>query len=175
MSRALCEVRDDLRRTVGRARWTGMFHLTLAFLGPQEPDRVEPALRSARRALAGRTDFYASFAHLGAFPSWERPRIIWAGLQEGARELADIAAALRAELATEGFRPEDRVFVPHATLGRLRAGGPVRQLASAAARWQDADIWKMTRFDVKELVLYKSVLSPQGAAHTALARLGLRP
>ena len=56
----------------------------------------------------------------GAFPAARRPRVVWLGMDAGARELVALAAALERALKPRGFERESRAFSPHLTIGRVR-------------------------------------------------------
>jgi 2'-5' RNA ligase len=71
-----------------------------------------------------------------------------------------------------GFAPDRRAFTPHLTLGRAR--GRLTPAQGAAVRNALAGLpLPQTPFTVREAVLYRSELRPEGAVHTALARAPL--
>ncbi len=101
------------------ARWvrpTGL-HLTLAFLGEVEAERVAAIAQALREKLEQEGGFRAHFAGLGSFPNAGPVRVVWAGLEPAARfsRLAELAQdALRAA----GVAFDDRPFRSHVTLAR---------------------------------------------------------
>jgi 2'-5' RNA ligase len=165
-------VRDTLRRLqaaleqVGAdVRWVrpGGMHLTLKFLGAVEPRRLE-RVRRALQAIAGRhAALQLRVRGLGAFPSWRRPRVVWAGL-EGAGLVA-LAADVEGALAGIGFVAEPRPFTPHVTLGRVQSlrGWPHLQAVLAAHREDDCGTTV-----VDAIVIYQSTLRPGGAVYAPL-------
>ena len=96
---------------------------------------------------------------IGAFPSLRHPRVIWAGLAGDIDELKQLQAAV--ENATG--RKEDRPFHPHLTIGRVREG---RRLKSNLDRWKDD---QFGQWQVREILLMQSKLSPKGATHSRIA------
>jgi RNA 2',3'-cyclic 3'-phosphodiesterase len=104
---------------------------------------------------------------LGAFPSRTRPRVLWAGIDEGADAVAALAADVDAALARLGFEPETRAFSAHVTLGRVRSPRADPRLAEALR----GDVYGRQRVD--HLSLVRSELSPRGARYTELAALPL--
>ncbi len=169
----LADISTDLRKARAKVRWVQMdkFHMTLSFLGKQPRNCVETAVRAARRAASGVRPVRAAFTHLGAFPDWKRPRVVWSGLGEGGDELAAAANSLRSELTDEGFEVERKAFVPHATLGRVKS--PHASLSARAENWRDPAAWESGHFDISEIVLYESRLSCAGPVYNALERIGL--
>lgn len=98
--------------------------------------------------------------------------MLWVGSADGGQALVSLAAAVEKEFTFDGFEPEARPFSPHLTLARVKDPRAARDAASFAAANAAFDGGTT---DVKELVLYQSVLGPSGAAHTPLGRFPLRP
>jgi 2'-5' RNA ligase len=126
-------VRQTLWETTAPVRNLGLpvrwvrpdgIHLTLKFLG-EVPDATEPDLRSAlTRAARGGRALPLAVEGFGAFPTVERPKVIWAGINaEPGVEL--LQHHVEREFEPLGFAPEGRPFRPHLTLGRAeRDAGP---------------------------------------------------
>jgi RNA 2',3'-cyclic 3'-phosphodiesterase len=92
-------------------------HVTLKFLGEVSEAR-EPELRSALgRAAVGGHPLPLAIDGFGAFPGFERPRVIWAGLEPDPG-LDALQHRVEREFEPLGFAPEQRPFRPHLTLGR---------------------------------------------------------
>lgn len=103
-------------------------HLTLAFLGAFPASRL-PALKAAfQEEVRGLLAPELSLVGAGAFPDRERPRVLWAGVEEEF-DCAGRLDALRNRVGqaarSQGWRPsraeQDRPFRPHVTLARVRA------------------------------------------------------
>ena len=165
--RALAQEVERLRSVAPAVAWIRAenLHLTLKFLGhiPAETlTRVEAGLAEAvedQRPLA------LAFAGLGAFPSAERPRVIWAGVAEGADTLVALQARLESVLAERDIPTDDRQFHPHLTLGRVkipRQGIPLRSALRARA-----DV-PFGRLEVSAVHLMRSELHPEGARYSVL-------
>lgn len=107
----------------------------------------------------------AALDALGAFPSWDAPRVVWAGVGRGAAELCALEAALRPRLAAAGFPVENRPFVPHLTLGRVKDRRKGAALRAAAASWTGAAAWAGAVFPCGPVRLFSSVLTSAGAVH----------
>ena len=121
-------------------------------------------------AVTDRPAFQLALSGLGAFPSPVRPRVLWAGIGEGAGAAADVAARIDAALDPLGFPRETRPFSAHVTLGRVRAPRADRRLAEVLADGAPAG-----RQPVGHVSLMRSALSPRGARYTELAALPLAP
>lgn len=142
-------------------------HFTLAFLG--ETPKLDDALAAGASSQA-LPPFEVELSGRGAFPGMSRPRVLWLGVGQGARELTAVAERLCGALRERGFTLEDRPFRPHLTLGRVRPHG-----ASQARRALEAiPPGPVARFTAREIALVQSVLGPNGAKHTALRPFGLK-
>lgn len=170
---ALGAAGDDLRVVAPRAdvRWVGAaaLHLTLKFLGEVPEERVA-AIRDSLAAIAAATrQMTLTCAGLGVFPGPSRPRVVWAGITDGLRELGSLAAAVERAVEPLGFAPERRPFRGHVTLGRVRSPRGCGPLARAIdARGTRYGTWK-----VAHVVLYRSHLRRTGSVYEPLATLPL--
>lgn len=133
-------------------------HLTLRFLG-DVPDE-EAALIAEGLETVRADRFEIRLEGVGSFG--RPPRVLWAGVapKEPVVRLHEAVEAALEGLAPE---PEDRAFSPHFTLARLKNAPPVQVRAFLA----ENAAFVTEPFEVCELVLYSSVLSPQGATHQA--------
>jgi 2'-5' RNA ligase len=152
-------------------------HLTLRFFG-ERPAEVVPTLAVALdRCAAATAPFELGLRGGGAFPSPERPRVVWIGVGTGHPELLALAERLEAELAREGIPRGPAPFVPHVTVLRVR--GPAQRPRAQAVLRALGDR-ELGRLRVEEVTLFESELTPHGAIHRPLhtARLaggGSRP
>lgn len=163
---------DDGVAGAARVRWavSDNLHLTMRFLGPTAPDRVPDAAAAAEEAAGGQAPFTVRLAGAGAFPSPERPRIVWLGIERGAAELTALAARLDQALAARGWAPAGRPFRAHLTLGRSDG---VPGAAAAVAALQEAARHLDAAWTADRLIVYRSVLGhgPPRYEPLAVARL----
>jgi 2'-5' RNA ligase len=166
---ALARWQSRLKAAGADVAWTAPEHLhvTMRFLG--EIDDVQRAAveRCASAAAEPVAPFDAALSAPGAFPSIRRPRVVWMGIGQGADALAQVAGALERGLAAAGIAPEDRGFVAHVTLGRVRSPRGVGRLAAPL----EAPGWSPPApFRIDHLTLFQSRLSSAGPTYTALRR-----
>jgi 2'-5' RNA ligase len=133
-------------------------------------ERLEAVAAALAGAVADFPAFHLALRGLGAFPSSTRPRVLWAGVGEGAGAAADLAGRIDAALLPLGFPREMRPFSAHVTLGRVRTPRADGRLGEALARGAPAG-----RQPVGHVWLMRSELSPRGARYTELAALALAP
>jgi len=162
--------RDLSERTSGLS-WVkpGNLHVTLRFLGDLGDSGVERAGNAVRRGAEGAAAIPAALGGIGAFPSLARPRVLWAGLAQGAEEATGLARAVNAALADAGFGRPDKPFRAHITLARVREGA--RGLP-AVAEYAPPPVPEPAVLD--QVVLMKSDLHPAGSRYTPLLEVRLR-
>ena len=129
------------------------FHITLKFLGEVKEERLPAISEAASRCVKEAVPFKVLFSGLGAFPDTNNPRIIWAGVKDGAAELSSIAASIEESFEKLGFAKEKRPFSSHLTLGRVRssraAGIPPEELGG-----------EFGSFTAEKIDLMQSMLEP---------------
>lgn len=145
-------------------------HFTLKFFEDLPETKVAAAKEAAAHAAAASSPFSLSLSGLGTFPPQRPPRVLWIGCGGGCEALTALASAVEKELTLEGFLPEPRPFSPHLTLARVKDPRSARDAAAFASANASFDGGTV---EVKELVLYQSVLGPSGAGHTPLSRARL--
>ena len=146
---------DDLR-WIDPAAW----HLTLAFLGATPSGEVPRLIDAITRVASDHAPFAIPTGGLGAFPSRREVRILWFGLADRSRRLAELAVAVRTAVGCETASP----FRAHLTLARAHGD---RGVALPAATWKTP--MPASQMPVEELVLYRSHTSVGPARYEVLA------
>ena len=141
-------------------------HLTLAFLGNVPNDRLPTLFRIVDAVAADSPPLRLKTGLLGAFPNPHRPRVLWLGLEGDTQLLAHTQSRLQDALEASGFPREQRAFKPHITLGRARRKGLI-PLPETALNGQAEDA---LAFEILDIVLMSSILTPSGPIHTPLYR-----
>lgn len=157
-------------RELGRAvRWTRVehIHLTLKFLG-EVPDRDVAGVCDAAARVAVRFEpFELAVGGTGCFPPRGAARIVWTGIDGPPQPLIDCHRAGEQAYADLGFKPENRKYSPHLTIGRVRDARASQEIRAAVEREAD---FSAGSFPVEELVMFQSVLRPTGPIYTAISR-----
>ena len=163
-------------------RWVNPagIHLTLKFLGEVDRGLVEPLGAALQEAAAGmdKAPFPLHLEGLGVFPNRREPRVIWAGVGGDLDTLGRLQGLVETAAASLGFAEERREFRAHLTLGRVRDGvrpAARREIGSVVVE-QAGALEPKHCWEVGEISLIRSVLTPQGAVYSTLgtARLGSR-
>jgi RNA 2',3'-cyclic 3'-phosphodiesterase len=123
MRAALAGAVARLSRALPAVRFTAPEgqHLTLAFLGELDDERLAAATEAACAATGGDAPFTLTLAELGSFGPPRAPRVLWAGVGGDLAALTALHARLAQQLDARGFPLDARPFAPHLTLARLKA------------------------------------------------------
>ncbi|GIW42243.1 MAG: RNA 2',3'-cyclic phosphodiesterase [Candidatus Binatia bacterium] len=172
VAREVSALLEDLARTGVDVRWVRPegLHCTLKFLGLVEKTDLEALSEKLRAPLASVGPFPVRVRGIGAFPSWKNPRVLWLGLE--GEPLGRLAEIVETEAASLGFPRETRPFRPHLTLGRFRSQ---RQWSRAAPVVEEKGRRELGSFTVRDVVVFRSELSREGARYTPLWTIPLGP
>jgi RNA 2',3'-cyclic 3'-phosphodiesterase len=138
-------------------------HVTLRFLGDMTPEMVDKVYAAMKNIKF--SPFPIRLSGLGVFPTVNYPRIVWAGIRDGAKELTSIFEQLEPQIHDLGFAPEPNGFTPHLTIARVRSGANKQRLVDLVERQQDYDFGIIK---ANCLRLKRSQLSPKGPTYTTL-------
>jgi len=138
-------------------------HVTVRFLGLISPDMVEKVHAAMKNIKF--TPFNIQISGLGVFPTINYPRVVWAGITDGAQQLKSIFEQLEPQIHDLGFAPDPNGFSPHLTIARVRSGANKQRLVDLVQRQENYDFGNI-RADC--LRLKKSQLSPKGPIYSTL-------
>ena len=149
-------------------RWVSPqnIHLTMVFLGNIPEDSLGSIKEAVGKTCRKYGPFEAGLTRVGFFGSKRSPRVLWVGMSGDIHHLANFRDALLKALGPFGIKKETRPFRPHLTLGRFRKGAVGDNLLDTVLDEYshiEAGTWIL-----KELVLFKSQLTPKGAIYTKL-------
>lgn len=114
-------------------------HLSLQFLGDVDVGLFPKLSGGLRGAFADVQPFPIVLGGVGAFPSAERPRVVWVGFRTGANDLHTLQACVERVTEPLGFSPEKREFRAHVTLGRVKDEHAARGLKPALDLFEKAE------------------------------------
>jgi 2'-5' RNA ligase len=171
---AIGSLQDELKTGTKGIRWvkSGNIHLTLKFLGDVPSELLDELGEILASVCRGHAPLELSPGTPGGFPSLERPRVIWLGLEGELEELETLKQEIEKGCSSAGLPREKRSFHPHLTLGRVKNW----RKASATL----ADLFGRTKavsaatFTVKAVHLYRSDLTRDGAVYTKLKSFPLK-
>lgn len=141
-------------------------HLTLHFVGAADADQVETALEDVRAP-----GFALEVAGLGQFRMRGGRRILWAGVVPEP-QLVGLHRRVGIALASTGFRPETRPYLPHVTLARVRRESDPVPIDALLGQNEHT---RFGTFDVNRFVLYDSNDAAGDARYRRLRTYPLGP
>jgi 2'-5' RNA ligase len=175
--RGLARLRRKLERDEHKfVKWVdpGGIHLTLKFLGNVPSKRVTEITEAIGKAVPGNSPFRLEISGLGAFPSLRQVRVFWVGVGGELDKLSRLQQGIDSALAALGFTTEERPFVPHLTLARIREGASPPERRNFGELVCSATFEDKYPVQVEAIKLMRSQLTPAGAVYTCLSvvRLG---
>lgn len=170
---ALGKMITDLKAQGGKVRWVAAqnLHLTVRFLGDTEEAKVDKLKRIIDDVAAKFPAVDTSIDRLGGFPNLNRPRVIWAGLEENEAVVTLGKLARQVELAVRQlrFKPESKGFKAHLTLGRVKDPRSLSGLSEYIQSYH----FEPLPMHLDRLVLFKSTLTPNGSIYDRLHEAAL--
>ncbi len=172
LQQSIVETERQLEEAGAKLRWTkpANLHFTLRFLGEIPLAQVAKAKLATREAAAAIQPFSITLATLGAFPSLQRPQVVWVGVAEGRESLQTLAARLDEQLVRYRFPRERRQFQPHLTLARIRDARAWGDLVRGLTQFKDVSVGTQ---QIETLVVMESQLTPQGSSYTRVEEVRL--
>ena len=141
------------------------YHVTLKYLGWTREAAIGVLYDALAEAVRGTQRFTFRTTRLGAFPSLDKASVVWAGVEDGGA-LAALAKRIETAATALGFRPEERPFHPHVTLGRSREIRAVREVVLPMSEQMFSD----TRVDAVQL--FESETKSSGSVYKEIFGIG---
>ena len=141
------------------------WHITLRFIGDctdADADRIIHEVARDMVATPGRV----FVSGLGAFPRASKATVLYGSIDDDEGLLGYLAGVCETAVRDVGFDPEERPFVPHVTLSRLRPQSDVRRLIDAFAPFR-------VPVKVSAITLLRSTPARSGITYTPLHTITL--
>lgn len=138
-------------------------HVTLRFLGDITPPMIERIFEEMKKVQF--IPFDVKIHGVGAFPNARYPRVLWAGITQGADQLRSVFEQLEPRLRGLGFAPDSKGFSPHLTIARVRSGRNKAELAKFIGDNADYEFGVLR---AECLRLKRSDLTPRGPVYSTL-------
>lgn len=174
--KGLARLRKGLERDEHKfVKWVdpGGIHLTLKFLGNIPSKRVAEITEAIEEAAQGVSPFHLEISGTGVFPNLRQVRVFWVGIGGELDKLSRLQQNIDSALAALGFAKEERPFVPHLTLARIREGASSSERRSFGELVGSIIFEDKYPVEVEAIRLMRSQLMPAGAIYTCLSLVGL--
>jgi 2'-5' RNA ligase len=166
-------LQKELAKTGAEVKWVSAesMHVTLLFLGEVDDRELHAVCKEVKAAAASEPPFTLRVSGVGAFPTPRRPKILWAGVTDGAEPLKRLYASLEERMLELGcYRKEERGYTPHLTLGRAKSDADGLALASEL---QKRHAWNGGGTAVGEVMVFSSEMDRDGPVYTVIGRAPL--
>ena len=129
------------------------YHITLAFLGAADEQRLQETVDLVGQAMTEEKSFPLQIIGLNVFGNSKAPRIFWGAVNEEAR-LYELQAIVHKKCLEARFTLESRPYHPHITIARKWSANEEfdPQILTNRNPFQE----KPLCFTVNEIVLYKT-------------------
>ncbi len=168
LSRSIEELRGLYRKKVKWVRPENC-HLTLKFLGNVEEGTINDVESKVRQISSTYSPFEITLGGTGVFPNPRFPKVLWFGLKGELASLRQLHRDIEQGLTCFGFEPDNRPFMPHVTVGRVKSRS-----------WKTSELEKFLKIDppplemaIEKIHLYQSILHPGGPEYRSLASFPL--
>jgi len=147
-------------------------HITLRFLGDTPLSLLDDLERLIREAAPRRV--LLRLRGVGAFPSIERPRVIWIGVEPGPgyEELVRLARHIERGVRRLGWRPEREGFIPHVTIARVKGTRNRERLVKLLQELADVEVGEVYLEAVR---VKQSILTRSGPIYKTLREVRAQP
>ncbi len=144
-------------------------HITLKFLGEIKERQLGDVEKAVRQVASKFSPFELQIGHADSFDAGGSIRVLWLAVVKGAETLTNMAREIDRELVKFGFQREKRPFQAHLTIARSRKYGPRIRFSQLGLTRES-----LPPFTVREIVIYKSTLTPNGPIYEQLRTVGLK-
>ncbi len=142
---------------------TENIHMTIRFLGDIAIDMVDKIYGEMQKVAF--KPFPVQLTGLGVFPNLNYPRVLWAGIAQGAEQLQKVFTQIEPRLQALGLPPEHNAFSPHLTIARVRS--PRNKIELATVVTKNAH-YNFGAVEANCLRLKRSELTPKGPIYSTL-------
>lgn len=161
---------DKLRKEMvnERIKWvsTNQYHITLQFLGNTEISLIDEINVSLEKATGSFGGFTLELNEFGVFKNFRDPRVLWIGFSPS-KELTLLKDTIDQEMLKFGFEKSNKRFSPHLTIARIKYLREREKLEKLVNSFKDA-IYQV--IEVKEIILYESILKPEGPEYHVIKK-----
>lgn len=163
----------EFRQRTPEVEWIPLdrLHVTLFFFGTvDEKKLMDEMIPAVQRVISSEPPLDLDCGGIGVFPNWKYPKVIWAGITGDTDRLLLLHDHINTTLAPFDVKKDRRLFRPHLTIGRA---DKIRKDAHIVRLVEQLGPIEFGPIPVKELTLFRSELTKEGAVYTPLKVLPL--
>ncbi len=140
------------------------WHITLFFLGDTKVEQIDLLQNLIEEAFDGISAVQTGLRGAGVFPDWRNAKVLWLGLAS-IDSLIPARNRLAETLQQNGFDFGNKPLKPHLTAARIKSLEHRDSLKSLLQQHQQTDFGAVK---LDEVVLFESILTPQGPVYQPL-------
>jgi len=163
---------EEEAKDIIKGKWVDPqnMHVTLQFIGYIDESKAVDIIRNIQTITEIYKPFSVKYKSLGAFPSPDKPRILWIGVGEGSTKLKTIAKEIQKINRKSGINPDSKPFHPHVTICRIKEADG-KKVAKFIKKYRNFSFGEDT---VEKIALIKSTLTPVNPIYTVIEEFYLR-
>lgn len=155
-----------------------LLHITMHFLGELEEADVKRVEEILTQTVLKYPKVKLKLENLGGFPNLVTPKIIFVKAKElSGVQIAKMQNEISRKLIINNFQIEDRNWVPHITIGRVK-GDLTREIGekgrAGGIRGYQEVVVEPIEWEVESVDLMESVLGPNGPTYKVLRKFDLK-
>ena len=167
------DIVSRLKKVPAKVKWVARenMHLTVRFLGEISRRKVDEIVEKMfDMNIQERISVVSlSLSEIGTFGR-RNPRVIWLGLSGEVEKIVELHGYIERVCDAVKLPADDKKFSPHITIGRVKSPSHTDKLL--------AEIKKLTikqlDFMVREVILFKSTLTPSGPIYSVIEKFPFR-
>ena len=163
-------LRNNLKASLIKWVEPDKMHLTLKFLGETHEKEIPKIKQLLQDFALNHSEMEISFDKVGIFGSSYNPRVIWFGMENN-EKMRELGEGLLNTFHENGYRRDRQNFVPHLTVGRIKK---VENKKFFQKQINKVKGKHLQTFNVSEIILFQSRLTPQGPIYTELGKFKLK-
>lgn len=145
------------------------YHLTLKFIGECEGTIAHAIEKEFINIPIQVSSLEYTVKGIGMFPNSKNPSVIWTGIITNEKAMNQLAKQMESFAKKFGIKEENRPFVPHLTLARIRKGRKLTEKINEKLKAYESIEFGSAVFN--RIVLFSSKLTPQGPIYTELKEI----
>jgi 2'-5' RNA ligase len=145
-------------------------HITLAFLGETSEEQIK-MLGFGLKAIQMESKAIELDLHgLGVFKNAHHPQVLWVGIKTN-DVLKQLWALVNHVVEKHGFKPDERGFSPHLTIGRIKKTYPGYNLVQFIKKYENACLGHLC---INDFIFYQSILTQQGPIYKPIQQFSIK-
>lgn len=114
-------VQEQLKQLIPEIRLTDndKLHLTIAFVGDQDDNLIEPLIETMTAAAAPISPFEVTPGYIDGFPHFHTAHILWVGVKGDIDQLYMLRHHIKDGLQKLNLEVDERRYVPHIAIAKV--------------------------------------------------------